>query len=311
MKKRFVALLLVLVLVLSCAAASGEVYYRLKKKANLMTYPDYDSKRIDSYRTDWVATIDLVVNKTWASITLTNGKTGYVERSKLVRASSSTAWVSKDKIKVRRGPGYTFSTLYTLNKGDKVTVLSSGASYSYIKTSSGTGYIESPALSKKKVAPGTSLIPAKKTVSYTAWVVSKGGTVGLRSRASGANSVVIAKYAPGTRVTVLNEGTEFHYVSIDGREGYMRSKYLSTTAPEGADPEPAKSSGFEPYTTTSRLTSSGGKAPVYKGEGLGWSVEAYLEDGTTVEVIAPGKDPYWVKVSVNGRKGYMQKKNLR
>ena len=43
MKKRLVALLLVLVLIVPCAFASGEVYYRLKKNAKVWQFPNYES----------------------------------------------------------------------------------------------------------------------------------------------------------------------------------------------------------------------------------------------------------------------------
>ena len=311
MKKRFVAFLLVLVMLVPCVAASAATYYRLKGRSRLFYLPDYNSKALDSYRTDWALTVNKNVDKNWASITFTNGRTGYIERSKLVRCSSYTAWVTKNDTPMRHGPDYSFANVGTLNRGDKVTVLTHGSSYDYVKTSGGSyGYVANNALSKKKVTKDKG--SSSKSGSYTAWVVSNGGQVGLRSSASGSNNVVFAKYWPGTKVTVLEYGSEFSYIKIDGdgNTGYMRSKYISKNepAPIPADPTPVTPT-FTPYTTTA--CSSGGNSPrLYQGEGLGWS-SVKLTVGTTVNVVAKGKDPYWVKVELNdGRKGYMPLKFL-
>ena len=317
MKKRIVALLLVLVLVVPCAMAAGEVYYRLKKTAKVWQFPNYESVSIASYRSDWVLTINKSIDKKWAYVTFTNGQDGYLEKGLYVRCKTSTAWVKSDKIKVRKGPNYSYATLYTVNKGDKVTVYSTGGSYSYIKTSAGTGYIESRALSKKKVKPsGNASSDADtadevmKDVSYTAWVTSKGGKVGLRSKASGSNDVVFAKYKPGTKIQVTKEGKNFCYVSVDGKEGYMRTKYISKYEPATIPTSPTKAP-FTPYSTVASPAKEGEKVKIYQGEGLGWSVLMRVEAGTPVDVIKEGKDPYWVKVKVNGKTGYVQKKFLK
>lgn len=313
MKKRLVALLLVLVLIVPCAFASGEVYYRLKKSAKVWQFPNYKSRVIDTYKQDWALTISKKVDKTWAKVLFTNGQDGYIEKTLLKRCTSSTAWVTKDKIKVRRGPNYTFATVYTVNRGDKVTVLTAGAGYSYIKTDEGCGYIEKGALSSKKVNPTAGAAqPKYKDVNYTAWVVSNGGKVGLRTKASTTDksSKLIASYKPCTQVTVLKEGKDFCYVSVDGKEGYMRTKYLSKNEP-ATIPTPTPKPVFSPYTATVTPKKAGAKVKLHIGQGEGWSVKKWLTEGTVVTVVAQCKDPYWVKVEVDGTTGYMDKRNLK
>ena len=313
MKKRLVAILLILVLIVPCAFASGEVYYRLKKNAKVWQFPTYESRVIDTYRQDWALTVSKTVNKTWAKVLFTNGQDGYIERALLKRCYTSTAWVTKDKIKVRRGPNYTFATLYTVNRGDKVTVLTAGAGYSYIKTSQGTGYIEKGALSAKKVNPTPgSVAPTYKDVSYTAWVVSNGGKVGLRTKASvtDKSSKIIASYKPTTQVTVVKEGKDFCYVQVDGKEGWMRTKYLSKNEP-ATIPTPTPKPVFVPYNATVSPRTAGAKVKLHIGQGEGWSVKKWLTEGTVVYVVQQCKDPYWVKVEVDGTTGYMDKRNLK
>ena len=128
MKKRIVALILALVLLVPCALASAEVYYRLKDRAKIRQLPNYDCVVLDSYRADWALTINNTVDKKWALITFTNGKTGYIERSHLVRCSSSTAWIKKNDTKLRHGPGSPGATTTAMSKPPKVTAMSRPAS---------------------------------------------------------------------------------------------------------------------------------------------------------------------------------------
>ncbi len=307
MKKRIVALLLALLMVCSCAVASAATYYRLKTTVRLWKEPDYDSRVLDSYRTDWAFTITKKVNSTWAAVRFTNGKTGYVERKYFATSKSYDAWVTADNTPLRRGPDYGFATLKKLDRGAKVKVITTGSNYSYVRTTSGGtfGYIAGNALSKSKVGP-TPAAQSTKTENYTAWIVSEGGKVGLRSQPSGSNSVVFAQYSPGTKVTVLKHGDPFDYVSISGKKGYMRTKYLSKVKPSAKSYKPV----FKSYTTTARKAKDGTKPRLYKGCGLGYSWTS-VSVGTTVKVIDKASDPYWVKVKVGYTTGYMYKKCLR
>ena len=308
MKKRIVALILALILLVPCALASAEVFYRLKDRAKLRQLPNYDCVVLDSYRADWALTINSKVDKNWVSITFSNGKVGYIEKNHLVRCSSHSAWVTKDETKLLHGPDYNFSKVGTLNKGDKVTVLTSGGSYSYVKTSQGNGYVPTKLLSKKKVAPSPSPT-TPGTVSYDAYVTSKGGTVGLRSQPSGSKDVVIMDVPYATPITVLKYDNSFCYVSVGGTEGYMRTKYISKNQPAPLPTAKPTAAPFVPYTTTAKADSKGNLPRSYQGEGLGWS-NSKVEVGTTVDVIAKGKDPYWVKVVVNGSTRWMPLKFL-
>lgn len=306
MRKRIVAFLLALVLVLACTAASAATYYRLKTSVKLRYLPNYNAQVLDVYRTDWALTVNKKIDSTWASITFSNGRIGYIERNKYVSSKSYAAWVTKDGTKVYHGPAYSFATLETINRGDRVTVLTQGSVYNYVKTASGTyGYVANGSLSKKKTSPTPS---EKKETNYKAWVVSNGGTVGLRTAPSGSNSVVYADIKRGTEILVIEYDKNFCYVSVDGAEGYMRTKYISKIEPAPLpvpDPDPV----FVPYTTTAKQDNKGNSPRLYQGEGLGWS-SVKLSVGETVDVVAKAKDIYWVKVEVDGRKGYMPLKFL-
>ena len=319
MKKRLIALLLVFVILVPCMA-SAETWYRMNDRKRVFNLPDYNSKVIDSYRTDWALTVKSVSGD-WALVTFSNGVSGYVERKFFTIGSTATAWISINTAHVKHGPGSGFANEGTLHLGDSVTVLTRGSNWSYVTSAAGNGYVSNGALSSKKVSPSSG--SSSKSVKYTAWIVSRGDPVGLRSAPSGSSHVVMETYYPGTQLTVLQECGDFDYVKISetGNEGYMRSRYISRTKPaqavaleaskasaggSGSSPAPGEP-GF-PFTAYAR--SSGGEKPkLFRGEGLGWASDT-LEPGTTVTVTGSGKDIYWYKVTVNGKPGYMPSKFL-
>ena len=318
MKKRLIAFLLIFVILIPCVA-SAETWYRLKEQKRLWNLPDYNSKVMDTYRADWALTVSSSVNKTWAGITFSNGVSGYLEKKFFIRDKSYTAWISTATANLKHGPGSGFYNEGTLSKGDSVTVLTHGGSWSFVKSSAGYGYISNGSLSTKKVSASSgSGSSSGKDVKYTAWVISRGGPVGLRSAPSGSNNVVMESHYPGTQITVLKECGEFNYVKVNynGHEGYMRSRYISKNKPAQADTiDPKYSSGKYsdpsggfPFSATAK--SSGGEKPkLYRGVGLGWSSET-IQPGTVVTVIGNSSDIYWFKVTVNGKTGYMPSKYL-
>ena len=319
MMKRLVALSLALILIISCAAASAAGWYRLTDKKRIFNLPSYDSKAIDSYRADWALYINKSVDSTWASVTFSNGVTGYIEKKYLSRDKSFTAWVSKDT-GLKHGPGSGFQNEGSLSKGAKVTVLTNGSNYSFISSDAGYGYVANSVLSRKKVS-GSGATSGGKSVNYTAWVVTRGDPIGLRGEPSGSDSAVFETYYNGTAVTVLTELGEFSYVRMaNGHEGYMRSKYLSRNKPAQISAQAAaasiptgdapvapadvqQSSGF-PFSATAVKDSEGNSPRLYRGEGLGWSSDV-IAVGATVTVLDAGNDPYWWKVQVSGVSGYM------
>ena len=319
MMKRLVALSLALILIISCAAASAAGWYRLTDTKRIWNLPSYDSKAIDSYRADWALYINKSVDSTWASVTFSNGVTGYIEKKYLSRDKNFTAWVSKDT-GLKHGPGSGFQNEGSLSKGAKVTVLTNGSNYSFVSSDAGYGYVANSVLSRKKVS-GSGATSGGKSVNYTAWVVTRGDPIGLRGEPSGSDSAVFETYYNGTAVTVLTELGEFSYVRMaNGHEGYMRSKYLSRNKPAQISAQAAaasiptgdapvapadvqQSSGF-PFSATAVKDSEGNSPRLYRGEGLGWSSDV-IAVGATVTVLDAGNDPYWWKVQVNGVSGYM------
>ena len=321
MKKRLCALFLVLVLMLPAIASAA--YYRVNTSwLKVHTLPDSSSEVLDSYRRDWALTVDQRYDN-WAYVTFTNGKDGYVMSKYLKSTKSYTAWINSDGVALRRGPDYSFASTGTLAKGSKVTVLTHGSKYDYVKTGIGRGYVRSSALSKKKVkasgTKSTSSTIASPGANYDAYVVNPNNrTVNLR-KGPGKEYGVLNEYRPGTGVTVLEAGGEWSKVSIGGLTGYMMSQFLSAERPASAVKEDPKPAGADesaepavapPYTAV--VTSPNGKSVnVHRGAGLGYAnAMERLPVGTLVTVIE-WTSKTWSKIDVDGQTGYIMSKYLK
>ncbi len=129
------------------------------------------------------------------------------------------------------------------------------------------------------------------SLAETAMVV-KGGALNLRKEPS-LSAEVIKQYPNGTWMTVLSTEGEWSKVRVEGREGYVMSKYLSETSGDS-----------KLYVRTNT------------GRGLNLRAQPSLEGniltsfkpGTAVSVLLRGNG--WYKVSVGGMTGYMASRYL-
>ncbi len=309
MKKRIVALLLTLLLVLPAALASAATWYRVNTShLKVHQFDDEKSKVLASRERDFACSY---VNKvgSWYYVKFTNGNEGYVMSKYLAKTSNYSAWVTSDGTNLRKGPGYDYSNVGTLAQGAKVTVLTHGSKYDYVKSSIGYGYVHNGYLSKKKVkASGSSSTPSFVPASnYDAWISNGSRTVNLRSAAS-TNAPVIQAYPTGTQVYVLNHGSVWDNVKIGSNTGYMMTKYLTTTKPA---PVPTSASvtpvTYTPYTAY--VTSDNHKGVnVRNGAGTGYTYLFKVPYGAEVTVVEHGKS--WDKIKWGSKSGYMMNKYL-
>ena len=223
-------------------------------------------------------------------------------RKYLKSSSTSTAYVTKDNSAMRAGPATSFKQTATLYQGDKVRVLTSGSSWSYVSCSAGTGYIRKSLLSSKAVKrSGNAGTP------YAAYVVNSAGrTVNVRSGA-GTNYKVLGELDPGTAITV--ERVSGSWSKITGPiSGWMMNTYISKNQPAptptlepGTTPTPKPASGKTRY-----ITSANGKSvnmrhgPSEKG----YAVKIQIPYGSKVTVLS--SENGWSKVQYGTITGYVK-----
>ena len=314
MKKRLVALLLVLALLLPVSIASAAGYYRVNTSSLKVRFlPSESAEVLGSYRRDYALTVKSTKNG-WSYVTFTDGFQGYVQSKYIKKGSSYSAWITNDETSMRVKPEGTAVTLAKLARGRKVTVLTHGSTYDYIDAGTlGKGYVMNGFLSKKKVAASGNASENMAVVGggYYAWVLNAGArTVNLREDAS-TSAPVIAEYRSGTKVYVVAHHAQWDEIKVDGHTGYMMTKFLSTEEPAptptpdpAVTPAPAGAGTYTAYV----VTANKGRLNVRKGNSENYSVQFKVPYGAAVTVIKHGTK--WDYIEYNGKKGYVNNKFL-
>ena len=306
MKKRVVALVLVL-LMLVPAIASAVTYYRVNTSSLVVRMlPEDDATKLASYSLDSALKYTKKIDSKWSYVEFIGGKEGYVQTKYISKIKSYSAWVTNDDTPIRKGVAYNSTEVGRLARGAKVTVLTHGKKYDYVKSSIGYGYVMNGWLSKKKVkASGNASVPAfKPNANYTAYVTNGSRVVNMRAEPS-TKSAIIMYYPTGTEVNVISHGADWDYIQVGSNTGYMMTRFLTTAKPAPTDapvtPTP------KPGAYTAYVTSDNGKSVnVRKGPGTGHTVLFKAPYGSEIKVLE--HNAKWDKIEQNGKTGYMQNK---
>ncbi len=321
--KRIVALCLTLVLLLSAlpmpVAQADSVtlvvtggWLRLRDEAN------FNGDTIDSYYTGTKVTVLDTVGG-WYYVRTPNGKAGYMCGKYLTSSgtgtsgstsTSVTAYVTSKNgqgVRLRTGPGTGYGVIDLYSVGTKATILSAGTYWHYISIGGQKGYMMAQYLTTK--APSSSTTPDTDTdtdtdvVDYTAYVTSDNGKSVRLRKGPGTGYTAIGSYAVGTQVTVSKVTGSWSKISVAGVDGYMMSKYLTTTKPGSSD------ASTEETDYTAYVTSDNGKAVrMRKGPGTSYATITSYNVGTQVTVTAISGS--WSKIKVGTQTGYMMSKYL-
>ena len=124
------------------------------------------------------------------------------------------------------------ANLSSLEPIDRI-VQQRGTEWSQIRVGETVGWMMNEFLRFGTTGTGTGTGGESGGVGTGTVVSDNGLRVWLRTTPNGKR---IQLYRPGTAVTILSYGGEWHYISIGGVRGYMMSRYISVT------PAPAPSS---------------------------------------------------------------------
>jgi len=232
-------------------------------------------------------------------------------RKYLKSTKSFKAYVTTDNTYIRTGPATTFARLDSLPRGTKVTSLTSGSNWNYVRLSSGaTGYINKNYLTKKYIAPPTATPSPAPTfaptptpapfAAYDAYITSpNGGPVNIRNGA-GTGYGVIRRLTVGTQVRVVEEvNSKWSRIRMsDNAFGFVQSQYLTTRNPY-------------PSTRTAWIKAEEGKKiNVRNGAGSSYGVVFKLYAGTKVTANVDASTKNWVLITYKSYQGYVQAKYI-
>ena len=121
----------------------------------------------------------------------------------------------------------------------------------------------------------------------------RGGKLNLRQTPSLA-AKVLGQFPTGTLVEIVEAGSEWHKVEVNGQTGYMMAQFLNTATAE---------------TTATVRTNTGIGLNLREEPGMDGAILTSVPNGGKVTVLQKGSN--WCRVSVNGQAGFMSAQYLR
>ena len=266
---------------------------------NLRKSPSYSAQVLGIYYNGVPALILKQRSDGWYYVSV-DGVKGYFRKEFLkldaVEGSDDIATIvtpNNTGLNLRDGPGMQYSSLRQFKGGKYVMVLARGDNWWKVSIDGYTGYMSSDFLKDGILSGGSSSSPIDSKDPYALVKNPKASQVlNLREEPT-TSSQSIGQYKNGTRVTVLDQGSEWSHVTVDSAElsGFMMAKYLA----------------FYNLPKTPTLTvdhPNGTFVNLRNGPGMtGTTVLTKVKDGAKVEVLIP--DTEWVKVRYGKYVGYM------
>ncbi len=192
----------------------------------LRSAPSFDATIYKSYYTGTVVEI-LGTSGSWYHVEAPDGYTGYMYSTYVTIGGSggTTAYVTSANgygVRLRTGPSTGYRVLAVYSVGTEVTVLATGTIWSRIQIGSTVGYMMNEFLTTTPPGPTPTTPPSSDMA--TVWS-SNGYGVRLRS-GPGTGYSIIGLYSVGTRVSVITRGTDWDYILVGSRTGYMMNEFL-------------------------------------------------------------------------------------
>ena len=210
-------------------------------------------------------------------------------------------------LRLRIAPNTLAGVIGRYYTGTKVTVHSATGSWYYVTAPDGqSGYMSRNYITLNGgAAPyypgGWSGIPSGET----GYVTSQNGRgVRLRSTPTAVSSVnVIGLYSVGTRLTVLQKGSGWHYIQIGSQTGYMMSQFIILGSAPMPPVDPVVPVTPDTYYTAYITSQNGKGVRLRSGPGVNYSMLGTYPVGTKVTVL---KDlGAWSYIQLGSKKGYM------
>lgn len=304
MKKKLLAVLLLLTVLLPCLAMAADYAIVTSGKLNLRERPSASSRSLGRYSGGTWIRLEGHPTGEWYPVTTPDGKRGYMSGTYLTFSQhgsgrATVAYAPGGYVNLRTGPSLDTGIVTRVNSGTPVTILRTTGYWYYVRlTQYGQtleGYIHN------------SLI---NTGGTSATVVTRnGGKVNVRSGPSFSYGT-LGSLSTGTRVTVLLKGTGWYWISGGGLTGFMSSGYLSE---DGSRPAPVITPTPRPdrdysiaWVNNPRSTQvlNLRESPSQSSRSLG-----QYYNGKQVHIISHGNT--WCEVYVDGIHGYMMTQYLR
>lgn len=175
-------------------------------------------------------------------------------------------------VKVRKGPGTSYSKIGVLDKGDKVTFISKSGSWSKVEYNGQTAYVYSKYL-KASSSAGSSGSSSSSSTMYA--------TTGVRVRSGpGTSYAQVGSLTADQAVVRTGKSGSWVQISYNGTTAYVHGKYLTTVVPDGVD-ESIGSSGSSGSASSNTVVTKNATY-VYRGPGQSYGVLYIVQANTSL-----------------------------
>lgn len=200
-------------------------------------------------------------------------------------ASGSAGTVKGNSVRMRSGPGTSYSILGTYNNGTALTITGTENGWTKVTIGGVAGYIRSD-----YVNAGSA--PSGGTQTATTGYING---MGVRMRAGAStSSQILGSYNTGTAMTITGSSGNWYAVSYNGKTGYVSKDYMTTTQPSQGSTTPASGTVG---------TVKGNYVRLRSGAGTSYSILGTYNNGTPLTIT--GTSGSWYAVTINGKSGYM------
>ena len=290
------------------AGAKGVVgIVDVKDSLNLRSKASSSGKVIAAYP-DGVPCILLSESGDWYHVSV-DGKAGYfnadyIEKKYMAYSQDVCTVVnpSGKNVNLRKGPGTSYSVVKSIKSGSYGMIIQEGDGWWKISVGGTVGYmmtdyLEDGIVGKTSGSSSSGDDVGSSSAGSSGYALVDTGRLHLRKSASKA-SHSYGTYPRNTFVNILEKGSTWCKVEVEGQTGYMMTEYLkfygtSSTAwatvvhPDGGDYVNLRNG---PSTSTGKVIER-------------------VPDGSEVIILTPGKT--WSKIEYDGTTGYMMTRFLQ
>ena len=313
MKQRLVCLTLALALIAALAcpgAALAEQYMAVTgtQSLNLRQGPASNTLLLGSYpRGAWVTVLGESGN--WYQVMTSDGKYGYMSKNYLAQSAEANvqvAYVHNPRatqfLNLREYPSMSSRVLRILFNGVPMPVLDTQDGWLHVDVNGIRGYVRGEYVTLGYAPYGIGVATVRSP---------NNSGVNLR-QAPNYNATITGQVACDRYVTVLERGTGWYRVFVDGRMGFMNSDFLTDglyatqdiAAQTGATGGGTRAGVVTNPKATQRLN-------LREQPNTGSAVLGRFANGVTVSILQQGTEWCQVCVDLTGQIGYMSTRYLR
>ncbi|MED2737833.1 N-acetylmuramoyl-L-alanine amidase [Bacillus toyonensis] len=266
---------------------------------NVRQDPNANAKVVDWLKQGQVIDI-LNDGNGWDRVQLSNGKTGYVNDKflKTISTGEEHRTVTAYWLTMRKGPSADTTAIDYLKQGTNVNIISYSGNWAQVQVNGKKGYVNSSFLSKSSSNTSSSSNNSSSSESRTVtayWLTMR--------NAPNASAKDIDYLKQGTAVNVHSYQGDWAYVTANGHNGYVNSKYLSKGTSNPSTPQTENPQIETPSTIkTTKYVNSPDGLNIRSGRGVQYNAITNMPYGSTVQVSNVVGN--WGYVEFGNVKGY-------